>query len=515
MKTCSILLAAVAALLVTTLASPLAVAASTVTFDNKSGQPALVKLEGPTAKSVAVQTGEKSTVEASPGHYFIKTRYGTPGNYSYSKGDEFDVVETATSSSRITITLHKVVDGNYQTRPITADEFGELAAQSVPEREGANTKPKRTVAQTTPAPQIRRMTASSEDTAPWATNFPAFLQELATIIGPNPKWPQRAPGLGFEAKNDKDETVALLSQFYPIPEFGSSSSKAASTSMFAWKSVTWDLTIDSIEGGKAGNVIINFKKPEAGSIHPSIKEFNVFRAVVAESERGQARKLKGGQQVRVRGQIDGNIMRGLSLFLGVGPDAGNIKMNLVLSNAELLYSKGDEFDVKDTATTASDIRITLHKIVAGNDASKAISEFEVGTDAAAKQKLTPKQGWQKDPAAFVKEVQQLIDDGGLTPEQAIKKLLAGGSAEIEWRGRLFSIWPASPYTGPAMVEMQMDGLSVRYQKTNDYRISRIGLLPVGDKWKKGESFTRKPRACQEMSFRKGRLFSGRPSSHGR
>jgi hypothetical protein len=99
-------------------------AASTVTFDNKSGKPALVKLTGPTSTSVEVQNGEKGTVSASAGHYFIKIRYGTPGAYSYSKGDEFDVKETATTASDITITLHKVVAGNFGSKSISAPEFG-------------------------------------------------------------------------------------------------------------------------------------------------------------------------------------------------------------------------------------------------------------------------------------------------------------------------------------------------------------------------------------------------------
>ncbi|MCX6908454.1 MAG: hypothetical protein NTY01_10475 [Verrucomicrobia bacterium] len=147
------------------------------------------------------------------------------------------------------------------------------------------------------------------------------------------------------------------------------------------------------------------------------------------------------------------------------------------------YSKGDEFDVTETATSASHITITLHKVVAGNYGSNAISESEFGTDDG-KEKPAEKLGWRKDPVLFVKEVQRLVDDGGLRPEQAIKKLLVGEPTEIEWRGRLFSIWPASPFTGPAMVEIQMDGLVVRDQKKNDYRISRIGLLPTGDEWKK-------------------------------
>ena len=101
-----------------------AVAANTITFDNQSGKPALVKLVGPTAATVTVPKGTKQTTNAAAGHYTIKVRYGTPGAYAYSKGDEFDVKETATSESAITITLHAVVNGNYGTRPISETEFG-------------------------------------------------------------------------------------------------------------------------------------------------------------------------------------------------------------------------------------------------------------------------------------------------------------------------------------------------------------------------------------------------------
>ena len=100
-----------------------AIEASTVTFDNQSGRPALVKLIGPTASSVTVENAKKEPVSVAPGHYFIRVRYGTPGAYSYSKGDEFDVTETATTASAITITLHKVVAGNYGSKAIDETEF--------------------------------------------------------------------------------------------------------------------------------------------------------------------------------------------------------------------------------------------------------------------------------------------------------------------------------------------------------------------------------------------------------
>jgi hypothetical protein len=96
---------------------------NTVVFDNQSGEPALVKLIGPTDREVEVAAGAKGTVTATAGRYHIKVRYGAPGKYHYAKGEEFEVKETATSKSKTTITLHKVVAGNYDSRPISDAEF--------------------------------------------------------------------------------------------------------------------------------------------------------------------------------------------------------------------------------------------------------------------------------------------------------------------------------------------------------------------------------------------------------
>jgi hypothetical protein len=174
--------------------------------------------------------------------------------------------------------------------------------------------------------------------AAWTNSFPTFLQQLATAIGKNPTWPDKAPGLAIDAVNGKGETIWLVPRVYPI-SLTSKASREGSTSKFLWKTVTWDLTVDSIETGKAGNVIVNFKKQDLALVHPSIKEFQNFHAVVAESQRDQARKLKPGQAVRVRGKIDGEIMGGLTLLLGVGPNARRIAVIIVLSQAELLEPK--------------------------------------------------------------------------------------------------------------------------------------------------------------------------------
>jgi hypothetical protein len=56
------------------------------------------------------------------------TRYGaSTDQYTYSKGDPFKVTQTATQHSIITITLHKVVNGNCATSPIPAAEFDRAA----------------------------------------------------------------------------------------------------------------------------------------------------------------------------------------------------------------------------------------------------------------------------------------------------------------------------------------------------------------------------------------------------
>jgi hypothetical protein len=99
----------------------------TVTFDNRSGSDASVNLVGPAVFSVAVPDGSVRSVSVSGGVYYTLTRYGVPGHYSYSRGDSFPVRQLSTpggsSCSRITITLHKVQNGNYASRPSSAAEF--------------------------------------------------------------------------------------------------------------------------------------------------------------------------------------------------------------------------------------------------------------------------------------------------------------------------------------------------------------------------------------------------------
>ena len=161
-------------------------AANTVTFDNQSGLSALVKLVGPTATSVEVEAGIKKTVEAAPGHYLIKVRYGTPGSYSYSKGDEFDVTETATSFSKISITLHKVVGGNYGSKAISERDFEGTDTQTKPINQSA----------TAATPTVSAPTNDSflqlREAASWQKDWKEFSKQCG--------FGRREAGLGFEGK---------------------------------------------------------------------------------------------------------------------------------------------------------------------------------------------------------------------------------------------------------------------------------------------------------------------------
>jgi len=97
---------------------------NTITFSNLSGNGALVKLIGPVRMDVAVPNGMQSTVNVPPGTYYFLVRYCNDyGQCTYAQGDPFNVVETPMDYSVITITLHTVLDGNYNERPSTQNAF--------------------------------------------------------------------------------------------------------------------------------------------------------------------------------------------------------------------------------------------------------------------------------------------------------------------------------------------------------------------------------------------------------
>jgi len=97
---------------------------NTITFDNRSGRDALVKLIGPSSQAITVPNGDFRTVNVATGQYSILVRYGgSATEYSYVEGGPFTVSETVGEHSAVKITLHPVVGGNYVGRPATAGLF--------------------------------------------------------------------------------------------------------------------------------------------------------------------------------------------------------------------------------------------------------------------------------------------------------------------------------------------------------------------------------------------------------
>jgi hypothetical protein len=125
MKTTLLILLAIASSALRLIGSGLC--SPSIGFSNQSGSPATVKLVGPTRRLVEVTNGGSKSVSVEGGEYYILTRYGTPGHYRFTRGDAFHVVHQGNSAgercSAITITLHKVVNGNYGSRDSSPDEF--------------------------------------------------------------------------------------------------------------------------------------------------------------------------------------------------------------------------------------------------------------------------------------------------------------------------------------------------------------------------------------------------------
>jgi hypothetical protein len=116
-------LTAVALMSLPVAASP--IGRSTLTFSNQSGQDALVRIAGPTAGVVEVPEGTRRTTAIEGGLYRIYVRYGSPGHYTYSRGNPFAVTENDREYEHVEITLHAVLNGNYGSRPSNEAEFKE------------------------------------------------------------------------------------------------------------------------------------------------------------------------------------------------------------------------------------------------------------------------------------------------------------------------------------------------------------------------------------------------------
>jgi hypothetical protein len=99
---------------------------STITFENQSGDSAVVRLVGPTRGEVFVPNGGSASIDhVAAGSYVIYIRYGNPGQYRFTRGDRFEVEGIGRTYSTITITLHKVPWGNYGSRDSSENEFNQ------------------------------------------------------------------------------------------------------------------------------------------------------------------------------------------------------------------------------------------------------------------------------------------------------------------------------------------------------------------------------------------------------
>ncbi len=106
--------------------SPSVYGSSIITFDNQSGEPALVRLVGPTLGEVFVPNGGRNSIyHVAAGNYFLLVRYGNAGQYRCIRCDRFDVQEFGNTYSTIGITLHTVASGNYGYRDASEAEFNQ------------------------------------------------------------------------------------------------------------------------------------------------------------------------------------------------------------------------------------------------------------------------------------------------------------------------------------------------------------------------------------------------------
>ena len=71
-----------------------------LTIKNESGDPALVRVVGPTAEDIEMPSFGKKAINIDDGDYYLKIRYGTDdSDYTYKKSKPFTVTKTDTGYS--------------------------------------------------------------------------------------------------------------------------------------------------------------------------------------------------------------------------------------------------------------------------------------------------------------------------------------------------------------------------------------------------------------------------------
>lgn len=103
------------------------VANNKIIFDNQAGQNAVAKLVGPTTLVAKLRNGQKRSVYVAKGEYYLLVRYGNSlKEFTYTKSDPFVVTEPENQHSILTITLHRVVPGNFHAHPVSGEEFDKI-----------------------------------------------------------------------------------------------------------------------------------------------------------------------------------------------------------------------------------------------------------------------------------------------------------------------------------------------------------------------------------------------------
>jgi hypothetical protein len=115
---------------------------STLTVENGTGTDAVVKVvrlgeKEQLVRNFYIPQGKQFTAEKiPPGRYVLRVAFGTDWDAkarrftaarSFSETEEFRVTEEETNGgvrySVLTMTLHKVLNGNFKTDPIDEDDF--------------------------------------------------------------------------------------------------------------------------------------------------------------------------------------------------------------------------------------------------------------------------------------------------------------------------------------------------------------------------------------------------------
>jgi hypothetical protein len=100
---------------------------NSITFDNQSGQNAIVKVVGSMRVVAKVQNGQKRTVHVPTGEYYFLVRYGdSPKEYTYTKSASLEVTQPEDQHSIITITLHRRVKGDFKAESVSGEEFAQV-----------------------------------------------------------------------------------------------------------------------------------------------------------------------------------------------------------------------------------------------------------------------------------------------------------------------------------------------------------------------------------------------------